>query len=177
MGRRRSETGTSTYNFETSTALNDHYTNMATHSPHQSQNQFQFDPSTPPPPPPKPAYSSGQATPQAGPPRPPPPPGQSTQDGQNRYSGAYQSGNGTIQPPEHGWLPEIVKDKTFVEKSCLNITTVLQDIGLLISKASYPTSRYSKLSSNLPLLLIPPYQPRQRPSKPDSRTILPSPIH
>jgi hypothetical protein len=98
--------------------------------------QFQFDPSTPPPPPPpplpppKPAYSSGQATPSAGPPRPPPPlpPGQSTPDGQHRYSGLYQTGNGTpasvasIPPPEHGWLPDVVKDKTFVEFYMCNDT-------------------------------------------------------
>lgn len=81
---------------------------MSTHSPHQPQNQLGFDPSTPPPPPPKPAYSSGHATPSAGPPRPPP-------LGQPTFA--------SIPPPEHGWLPDIVKD-TMLVALCLYSMTI-----------------------------------------------------
>ncbi|KAF2472252.1 uncharacterized protein BDR25DRAFT_284841 [Lindgomyces ingoldianus] len=99
---------------------------MSLHSPRQSQNLFQFNPSTPPPPPPKPsAHSSGRATPQTGPPLPPPPPGQPSQP----YYDPQQSSTQTctqnpsqagqesllVQPPDDGWLPDVLRDKTTVD--------------------------------------------------------------
>ncbi|TID21630.1 Modifier of rudimentary Modr [Venturia nashicola] len=133
---------------------------MATHSPHQSQNQFQFDTSAPPPPPPKPAYSSGSATPQSGPPRPPPPPGQSIQDGQNRYSGVHQFVNvatAELPPPEHGWLPDIVKDKTTTDLQNLVSDLALQQALVQSPSTAHPSlpastsSLQTRLSDNLAL--------------------------
>ncbi|OCK79176.1 hypothetical protein K432DRAFT_300448 [Lepidopterella palustris CBS 459.81] len=100
---------------------------MSYHSPRQSQTQFQFNPSTPPPPPPKPsAHSSGRGTPLIGPPLPPPPPRQATPpyyDQQQATAQQYtpnqpqqnQGQYSAIQPPEDGWLPAILKDKTTVD--------------------------------------------------------------
>jgi hypothetical protein len=93
---------------------------MSYHSPRQSQTQFPFNPSTPPPPPPKPsAHLSGQGTLQ--PPLPPLPPGQQYCDQQQVPSQQFSqsqlqqnaSQNG-FPLPEDGWLPDIVKDKTYV---------------------------------------------------------------
>ncbi|KAH6860632.1 hypothetical protein BKA58DRAFT_322990 [Alternaria rosae] len=90
---------------------------MAYSSPRHSQNFYQYDASTPPPPPPKPGRSSGNATPSQGPPLPPPPPGQSSYsaDQQGSYTQQQYSQTGpeqpTVQPPDDGWLPEVLKDK------------------------------------------------------------------
>ncbi|KZM22795.1 uncharacterized protein EKO05_0001454 [Ascochyta rabiei] len=89
---------------------------MAFQSPRHSQSFYQYDASTPPPPPPKPGNSSGTATPSTGPPLPPPPPGHSQSNGgsQLTYSqnepqvDPYQL---AVQPPNDGWLPDLVRDK------------------------------------------------------------------
>lgn len=91
---------------------------MAFHSPRQSQNYYDFDPSTPPPPPPKPStHSSGTATPQTGPPLPPPPPQASQQSiprANARDPSESQPRQPDVPPPEDGWLPDVLKDKTYV---------------------------------------------------------------
>ncbi|KAF2197494.1 hypothetical protein GQ43DRAFT_484100 [Delitschia confertaspora ATCC 74209] len=91
---------------------------MSFQSLRQSQTWNQYNAATPPPPPPKPsAHSSGRATPQGGPPLPPPP-GQASQSYQQHSQPTAQPENplsqkqGTIQAPEDGWLPDILKDKT-----------------------------------------------------------------
>ncbi|KAF2018676.1 hypothetical protein BU24DRAFT_488761 [Aaosphaeria arxii CBS 175.79] len=92
---------------------------MSYHSPQPSQSFYQ---STPPPPPPKPsAHSSGHATPSNnGPPLPPAPP-QSYKDNNQATSfhPSFQNPQETdqppIQPPEDGWLPNVLKDKTTVD--------------------------------------------------------------
>ncbi|KAB2101393.1 hypothetical protein AG0111_0g10601 [Alternaria gaisen] len=91
---------------------------MAYSSPVHSQNFYQLDASTPPPPPPKPGRSSGNATPSQGPPLPPPPPGQpSYPEDQQRSPRVQQqysqidSDQPPVQPPEDGWLPDLLKDK------------------------------------------------------------------
>ncbi|KAF2651937.1 hypothetical protein K491DRAFT_605939 [Lophiostoma macrostomum CBS 122681] len=86
---------------------------MAFQSPRQSQNLFQFNPSTPPPPPPK--HSSGPATPQTGPPLPPPPPLQPYNDQQVPAQGPPASQELQVQPPNDGWLPDVLKDKATVD--------------------------------------------------------------
>ena len=106
----------------------DSISSMSFHSPRQSQTQFQYNPSTPPPPPPKPsAHSSRRGTPLARPPLPPPP-GQTPQllhdqphaptqfhpqDQPQPDQGQFNS----VHPPEDGWLPAILKDKTYVTPS------------------------------------------------------------
>jgi len=115
---------------------------MAYHPPHPSQSQFQFDPSTPPPPPPKPStHSSGRGTPLTGPPLPPPPSGQAPQHLQNNGQPVFIQSLGDqstqdaatgIGPPEEGWLPEILKDKTYALLSCCYIISWLMVTGLLI---------------------------------------------
>ncbi|KAF1944547.1 hypothetical protein EJ02DRAFT_464123 [Clathrospora elynae] len=92
---------------------------MAYQSPRHSQNFYQYDASTPPPPPPKPSRSSGPTTPSRGPPLPPPPPGQAQpygdqqQTSQNVYQNPPQAGPDylAVQPPDDGWLPDVLKDK------------------------------------------------------------------
>jgi hypothetical protein len=91
---------------------------MAYQSPRHSQNFYQYDASTPPPPPPKPSgRTSGNATPATGPPLPPPPP-QAYSDqqhaSQNYSEGQYPAGQLVVQPPDDGWLPDILRDKTYV---------------------------------------------------------------
>jgi hypothetical protein len=96
---------------------------MAYQSPRHSQSFYQYDASTPPPPPPKPGVqSSHTATSTTGPPLPPPP-GQAQayndqqQDSQN-YSQADQL---AVQPPEDGWLPDILRDKTYARSATLQL--------------------------------------------------------
>ncbi|KAH7388730.1 hypothetical protein BKA66DRAFT_414975 [Pyrenochaeta sp. MPI-SDFR-AT-0127] len=93
---------------------------MAYHSPRHSQSFYQYDASTPPPPPPKPsAHSSGTATPSHGPPLPPPPPGQ-PQPYSNLQGSQLHPQNPVqglpdqlaVQPPDDGWLPDVLKDQT-----------------------------------------------------------------
>ncbi|ORY13710.1 hypothetical protein BCR34DRAFT_561572 [Clohesyomyces aquaticus] len=130
---------------------------MAYHSPRQSQNLFQFNPSTPPPPPPKPsAHSSGRATPQAGPPLPPPP-GQTSQsqpyrDHQQPFAQTYaqnpaQAPQQLVQPPDDGWLPDVLKDKTTVD-----LHHVLQNPDLQRAIIHSPETRHPSLpASTAPL--------------------------
>jgi hypothetical protein len=99
---------------------------MAYSSPRHSQNFYQYDASTPPPPPPKPGRSSGNATPSQGPPLPPPPPGQSSYSGDQQQSPHAQqqylqigSEQPTIQPPDDGWLPDVLKDKPYAYSALL----------------------------------------------------------
>ncbi|KAJ4367555.1 hypothetical protein N0V83_007139 [Neocucurbitaria cava] len=93
---------------------------MAYQSPRHSQAFYQYDSPTPPPPPPKPgAHSSGTATPSQGPPLPPPPPGQTQTYGDHRDSSSHVQDSAqaqydrlAVQPPDDGWLPGVLKDKT-----------------------------------------------------------------
>jgi hypothetical protein len=89
---------------------------MAFHSPRQSQNYYEFNPSTPPPPPPKPsAHSSGTATPQTGPPLPPPPHSSQHSSSQPYAPGSQpQPRRPPVSPPDDGWLPDVLKDKAYV---------------------------------------------------------------
>jgi len=91
---------------------------MAYQSPRHSQNFYQYDASTPPPPPPKPpGRASGNATPATGPPLPPPPPqayNEQQQHAQNYSQAPPQADQLVVQPPEDGWLPKILRDKTYV---------------------------------------------------------------
>jgi hypothetical protein len=86
---------------------------MAYQSPRHSQNFYQYDASTPPPPPPKPG---GSATPASGPPLPPPPQSYNDQqqNQQNYHQHNRQPDQLAVQPPEEGWLPEVLRDKTYV---------------------------------------------------------------
>ncbi|KAF1956226.1 hypothetical protein CC80DRAFT_472976 [Byssothecium circinans] len=122
---------------------------MAFHSPRQSQNFYQFNPSTPPPPPPKPsAHSSGTATPQTGPPLPPPPPGQQSYNHHpHESSQAYppnpaQPGSApspAVQPPEDGWLPDVLKDKTTVDLHHVLQTRDLQHALVHNTETTHPS--------------------------------------
>ncbi|KAF2223126.1 hypothetical protein BDZ85DRAFT_263029 [Elsinoe ampelina] len=72
-----------------------------------------YNPSTPPPPPPKPG--SGSQTPSRGPPLPPPPqqPGAQNSDHQGGYQGHVDpSAQLQITPPQPGWLPAGISDKS-----------------------------------------------------------------
>lgn len=91
---------------------------MAYQSPRHSQGFYQYDAATPPPPPPK--HSSGTATPSHGPPLPPLPPGQGPSDGDRQQAPHDHPATSSqirgpdqlaVQPPDHGWLPDMVKDK------------------------------------------------------------------
>jgi hypothetical protein len=86
---------------------------MAYQSPRHSQNFYQYDASTPPPPPPKPG---GSATPASGPPLPPPPQSYNDQQqNQQKYSqNVPQQEQLAVQLPEDGWLPDVLRDKTYV---------------------------------------------------------------
>jgi len=115
---------------------------MSYHSPRTSQSQFQYDSSTPPPPPPKPsARSSGQATPPGGPPQPPPPPKENEQSwsnsglsqsqtyGQAQYGQQGPHGIG-ITPPEAGWLPAVLKEKSYVlKRSIVKVRTLIDFVS------------------------------------------------
>ncbi|KAH8727652.1 hypothetical protein GQ44DRAFT_725174 [Phaeosphaeriaceae sp. PMI808] len=86
---------------------------MAYQSPHQPQSFYQYSESTPPPPPPKPpARPSG--TPLSGPPLPPPPQSHDKQHASNDYPhNVPQVEQLAVQPPADGWLPDILRDKTY----------------------------------------------------------------
>ncbi|KAF2733181.1 hypothetical protein EJ04DRAFT_277607 [Polyplosphaeria fusca] len=124
---------------------------MAFHSPPQSQNVFQFNASTPPPPPPKPsAHSSDRGTPQAGPPLPPPPHSQSSQpyhDPQQASSAHAYSQNqshadlqpASVPPPDHGWLPDVLKDKTTVDLHHVLQTPQLQHALIHNPETAHPS--------------------------------------
>ncbi|KAK7193620.1 hypothetical protein DPSP01_000173 [Paraphaeosphaeria sporulosa] len=114
---------------------------MAFHSPRQSQNYYDFNPSTPPPPPPKPsAHSSGTATPQTGPPLPPPP-----QSSQQSASQPYPQGSQTqprqpaVSPPEDGWLPDVLKDKATVDLHHVLQTAELQHALIHNPETAHPS--------------------------------------
>jgi len=103
---------------------------MAYSSPRHSQNFYQYDASTPPPPPPKPGRSSGTGTPSQGPPLPPPPAVQASDAQQYSQAHYQQNPQGgpeqlAIQPPEDGWLPGVLKDKSYV-KSWMLTSTLLR---------------------------------------------------
>ncbi|KAJ9656719.1 hypothetical protein H2201_008451 [Coniosporium apollinis] len=128
---------------------------MSFHSPHHSQShsqpQFHFNPSTPPPPPPKPsAHSSGHGTPSTGPTLPPLPPGQPPQQPYNplqqqpygyspgQHEGQYGSTNG-IRPPEGGWLPAILRDKTTIDLQHVLQTPELQHALVYSPETVHPS--------------------------------------
>lgn len=87
---------------------------MAYQSPRHSQTFYQYDASTPPPPPPKPSRSSGTATPSQGPPLPPPPPRQEQVYGDQQQN-AQAREQLAVQPPDDGWLPDVLRDKPYVK--------------------------------------------------------------
>ena len=119
---------------------------MAFHSPRQSQNLFQFNPSTPPPPPPK--HSSGPATPQSGPPLPPPPPQQGYSEHQQAPTHAqFQPQQPAVPPPDDGWLPDVLKDKTTAD-----LHHVLQTPDLLRAIIHSPDTAHPSIpASTAPL--------------------------
>ncbi|KAI4616444.1 uncharacterized protein J4E87_008710 [Alternaria ethzedia] len=119
---------------------------MAYSSPRHSQNFYQYDASTPPPPPPKPGRSSGNATPSQGPPLPPPPPGQSSYSGdqqQSSYSQQQYSQIGpeqpTVQPPDDGWLPDVLKDKPTKDLHHVLQTPELQNAIIHNPETTHPS--------------------------------------
>ncbi|CAI6249014.1 unnamed protein product [Periconia digitata] len=117
---------------------------MAFHSPRQSQNLFQFNPSTPPPPPPKPsAHSSGTATPQTGPPLPPPPGQHSQPHNPHQHAPPGYHPSNASQPsiplPEDGWLPDVLKDKTTVHLHHVLQTPELQHAILHNPETTHPS--------------------------------------
>lgn len=105
---------------------------MAYSSPRHSQQFYQYDASTPPPPPPKPGRASGTATPSQGPPLPPPP-GQASSFGdpqQHSQTQYQQHGHQVLDQvavpgPEDGWLPDVLKDKSYVS-SCMSTKPLLR---------------------------------------------------
>ncbi|CAA9958280.1 hypothetical protein P3342_003128 [Pyrenophora teres f. teres] len=124
---------------------------MSYSSPRHSQNFYQYDSSTPPPPPPKPGRSSGTATPSQGPPLPPPPPGQASSGNQQHTSQAqYQQYAPTdaeqfvIQPPDNGWLPDVLKDK-----STKDLHHVLQTPELQKAIIYNPETRHASLAASI----------------------------
>lgn len=120
---------------------------MAFQSPRHSQSFYQHDASTPPPPPPKPGHASGTATPSTGPPLPPPPgQTQSYNSSQLSYSqnepqaDPYQP---AIQPPNDGWLPELVKDK-----ATKDLHEILQDPELQHAIVHSPDTAHESLRAS-----------------------------
>ncbi|KAF2856259.1 hypothetical protein T440DRAFT_103622 [Plenodomus tracheiphilus IPT5] len=119
---------------------------MAYQSPRHSQGFYQYDASTPPPPPPK--HSSGTATPSQGPPLPPPPPGQGPYDGdQQQPPQAYPSNSSQIrgpeqlavQPPDDGWLPDILKDQATKDLHHILQTPELQHAIIHNPETTHPS--------------------------------------
>jgi len=115
-----------------------------------AQQQFgHFDTSTPPAPPPKPSsQSSGQATPLAGPPRPPPPGAQyQSQDASQPQSNYSQIpltvAPAAIAPPEDGWLPDIVRDKTTID-----LQAILRSPELLQSLVHSPDTAHPSVPAS-----------------------------
>lgn len=79
---------------------------------HRPSGSYDFNSATPPPPPPKPG--SGTQTPSRGQPPPPLPQGHVAPD-PSQYDYSYSSGAQSFQPispPETGWLPAGLVDKT-----------------------------------------------------------------
>ncbi|KAJ4353264.1 uncharacterized protein N0V89_004991 [Didymosphaeria variabile] len=95
----------------------------------------------PPPPPPKPsAHSSGRATPQTGPPLPPPP--QSSQQPTSRpyvQSSQAQPRQPSVPPPDDGWLPDVLKDKTTVDLHHVLHTAELQHALIHNPETAHPS--------------------------------------
>ena len=128
---------------------------MSYSSPRHSQNFYQYDASTPPPPPPKPGRSSGTATPSQGPPLPPPPPGQASSGNPQTSQAQYQQYAPTdaeqlvIQPPDNGWLPDVLKDKPYVSPGTLTRTLLSrkQDKGFAPCTADTRTAECVDLQS------------------------------
>ncbi|KAF2691066.1 hypothetical protein K458DRAFT_288539 [Lentithecium fluviatile CBS 122367] len=120
---------------------------MAYHSPRQSQNFYDFNPSTPPPPPPKPsAHSSRTATPRNGPPLPPPQsqsqPYHSQQAPTQNYaqtSSAPGSEHPIVEPPDDGWLPDVLKDKSTVDLHHVLQTPELQHAIIQNPETAHPS--------------------------------------
>ncbi|GAM83550.1 hypothetical protein ANO11243_015380 [Dothideomycetidae sp. 11243] len=115
---------------------------------HRPSGSFDFNAATPPPPPPKPG--SGTQTPTRGPPLPPPP----TQIGGSSSNGipAYTqqpaiSIQQNVDPPERGWLPRGLVDKTTQDLQHLLEHPELQTALLDNSDTSHP----SIASSQAPL--------------------------
>ncbi|KAH7414115.1 hypothetical protein DE146DRAFT_707929 [Phaeosphaeria sp. MPI-PUGE-AT-0046c] len=115
---------------------------MAYQSPRHSQNFYQYDASTPPPPPPK------TSTPATGPPLPPPPNTFGNQQHQPNYSQAItQPDQPSVPPPEDGWLPDVLRDKTTKD-----LHHVLQTAGLQHAIIHNPeTAHLSLAASTAPL--------------------------
>ncbi|OSS45799.1 hypothetical protein B5807_09453 [Epicoccum nigrum] len=124
---------------------------MAFQSPRHSQGFYPSDTATPPPPPPKPSNSSGTATPSRGPPLPPPP-GQSQSQSQS-YAGSQTAFSQpepqadpyhpNIQPPNDGWLPEFVKDK-----STKDLHDILQSPDLQHAIVHSPETAHGSLQAS-----------------------------
>ncbi|KAH3918104.1 hypothetical protein HBI56_145090 [Parastagonospora nodorum] len=115
---------------------------MAYQSPRHSQGFYQYDASTPPPPPPKP---SGTSTPATGPPLPPPPQSYSDQQQQQQNS-AYNASEPdrlAVQPPEDGWLPVVLRDKTTKD-----LHHVLQTPGLQNAIIHSPETAHPSLAAS-----------------------------
>ncbi|KAF2233191.1 hypothetical protein EV356DRAFT_516650 [Viridothelium virens] len=127
-------------------------------TPQHSRPQSTYDlPAPPPPPPPKPsAHSSGHGTPLSGPPLPPPPPGQITQQYHEPNAEAYamQPGQAHLQaghteapplpPPEHGWLPDTLKDK-----STTDLQHILSHPPLQSALVHSPQTRHPSIPHSL----------------------------
>ncbi|CBX92871.1 hypothetical protein LEMA_P055770.1 [Plenodomus lingam JN3] len=123
---------------------------MAYQSPRHSQGFYPYDASTPPPPPPK--HASGTATPSQsqGPPLPPPPPlpgqgpsyGDRQQPPQDRPASSSQTrepDQPAIQPPQEGWLPDLVKDKSTKDLHHILQTPELQHAILHNPETTHPS--------------------------------------
>ncbi|KAL5120265.1 hypothetical protein ACEQ8H_001823 [Pleosporales sp. CAS-2024a] len=128
---------------------------MAYQSPRHSQSFYQYDESTPPPPPPKPG---GTSTPAAtGPPLPPPPPQpydnqppHQQEDGPHNATRSDSTGTGiAIQPPEDGWLPDILRDKSYVRQPLPWTSSMKQAGGPGLKKQKPGAHRTKELDSIL----------------------------
>ncbi|KAF2274566.1 uncharacterized protein EI97DRAFT_460139 [Westerdykella ornata] len=115
---------------------------MSFSSPRSWQHLFQYNPSTPPPPPPKPsAHSSGRETPQSGPPLPHLPPPQSHSDPTQAAAPTYPPAQDqpSLPPPEDGWLPDILKDKTTKDLQHVLQTPELQHAIIHNPETTHPS--------------------------------------
>jgi hypothetical protein len=94
---------------------------------YQSGHRVLLTASSPPPPPPK--NSSGLSTPKAVPPKPPPPP--TGQNGSSNTGGdEVIKALAQLRPPEEGWLPDILRDKSYARpRHLLKHVTFLHSVG------------------------------------------------
>lgn len=115
-----------------------------------------FNHNTAPPPPPKrSSYATGQhGTPEGGPPLPPPPPPphESRQSfselAPHQHNQQLREKNGSsfiqISPPEEGWLPHILRDKSYGLSSVFP-----RAISKVIDTSSPPVNPTSRISSQI----------------------------